>query len=113
MTRYRTSVLTGSGTTAQAAQVWRSTSGWVKLTNLVPGAPLILCGWGTAQFSFTAAGHDHATGAPLGTIDASGVLESLYTVLSPADSLVDLTIAEMTRVRLASPGSAQDRRCFL
>jgi hypothetical protein len=106
-------VTTLSGTTPVVAQVWRSTSGWVKLTNLVPGAPLILCGWGTARFSFTAAGHDNATGAPLGTLDASGVLEARYTVLSPADSLVDLAVSRVARIGLAAPGSARNRRCFL
>jgi hypothetical protein len=98
-------VATLSGTTPVVAQVWRSTGGWVKLTNLVPGAPLILCGWGTARFSFTAAGHDNATAAPLGALDVSGVLEARYTVLSPSDSLVNLSAS--------TPGSARDKRCFL
>jgi len=106
-------VTTLSGTTPIVAQVWRSTSGWVKLTNLVPGAPLILCGWGTARFSFTAAGHDNATGTPLGTVDVTGVLEARFTVLSPADSLVNLAASHAARVALAAPGSARDRRCFL
>lgn len=106
-------VATLSGTTPVVTEVWRSTSGWVKLTNLVPGAPLVLCGWATARFSFTAAGHDNATGAPLGTLDASGALEARYTVLSPADSLVNLAASRMTPIAPAAPGSARDRRCFL
>jgi hypothetical protein len=106
-------VVTVSGTTPIVAQVWRSTSGWVKLTNLVPGAPLILCGWGTARFSFAAVGHDNATGAPLGTLAASGALESRYTVLSPADSLIDLATSRVTGIRLDAPESARNRRCFL
>jgi hypothetical protein len=106
-------VMTVSGTTPIVAQVWRSTSGWVKLTNLVPGAPLILCGWGTARFSFTAAGHDNATGAPIGTLAVSGALEARYTVLSRADSLVDLSASRATGIRLNAPESARNRRCFL
>ena len=106
-------VITLAGTTPTVAQVWRSTSGWVKLTNLVPGAPLVLCGWGTARFSFTAAGHNNATGAPLGTLNASGGFEARYTVLSVADSLVDLATSRVRRIRLNAPESARDRRCFL
>ena len=106
-------VITLTGTTPIVAQVWRSTSGWVKLTNLVPGAPLVLCGWGTARFSFTAVGHDNATAASLGTLDANGAIESRYTVLSAADSLVDLAAARVNRVRLNAPESARNRRCFL
>lgn len=106
-------VITVAGTTPTVAQVWRSTSGWVKLTNLVPGAPLILCGWGTARFSFVAAGHDNATGASLGTLEATGALEARYTVLSPADSLVNLAASPAGRVVLDAPESARDRRCFL
>ncbi len=107
-------VVTVSGTTSRVAEIWRSTSGWVKLTNLVPGAPLILCGWGTARFSFSAVGHDNATGAPLGTLAASGALEARYTVLSPTDSLVDLEVASrMSGVALNAPESAHERRCFL
>ena len=106
-------VITLTGTTPIVAQVWRSTSGWVKLTNLVPGAPLVLCGWGTARFSFTATGHDNATAAPLGTLSASGAMEARYTVLSPSDSLVDLAAARLNRVRLNAPESARNRRCFL
>jgi hypothetical protein len=106
-------VTTVSGTTPTVAQIWRSTSGWVKLTNLVPGAPLILCGWGTARFSFTATGHNQTTGASLGTLDASGALEARYTVLSPADSLVDLRATHGMRIGISAPGSARDRRCFL
>jgi hypothetical protein len=106
-------VTTLSGTTPVVAQVWRSTSGWVKLTNLVAGAPLILCGWGTARFSFTAAGHENATGVPLGTLDATGVLEARYTVMSPVDSLINLSVSRVARIGLAAPGSARDRRCFL
>lgn len=106
-------VITLAGTTPTVAQIWRSTSGWVKLTNLVPGAPLVLCGWGTGRFSFTAAGHNNATGAPLGTLDASGSFEARYTVLSVADSLVDLATSRVHRIRLNAPESARDRRCFL
>lgn len=106
-------VITVSGTTSTVAQVWRSTSGWVKLTNLVPGAPLILCGWGTARFSFRSVGHDNATGAPLGTLEAGGSLEARYTVLSRADSLVDLGASRARGVGLNAPESARDRRCFL
>jgi hypothetical protein len=106
-------VKTLSGATPIMAQVWRSTSGWVKLTNLVPGAPLILCGWGTARFAFTAAGHDNTTGEALGVLEASGLLEARYTVVSPADSLVNLSASQATRIGLAAPGSARDRRCFL
>ena len=106
-------VTTLSGTTPVVAQVWRSTSGWVKLTNLVPGAPLILCGWATARFAFAAAGHDNATGSSLGTLDASGVLEARFTVLSPADSLVSLSAPRLAPIRVAAPGSSRDRRCFL
>jgi hypothetical protein len=106
-------VVAVSGTTPMVAQVWRSTSGWVKLTNLVPGAPLVLCGWGTARFSFTAIGHDNVTGAPLGTLTAGGALEARYTVLSRADSLVELEASRVSGVVLGAPGSAGDRRCFL
>ena len=106
-------VITVSGTTSTVAQVWRSTSGWVKLTNLVPGAPLVLCGWGTARFSFSAVGHDNATGAPLGTLEAGGALEARYTVLSREDSLVNLGTSRATGVVLNAPESAQERRCFL
>lgn len=106
-------IITASGTSSTVAQLWRSTSGWVKLTNLVPGAPLILCGWGTARFSFTAEGHDNATGASLGTLEASGALEARYTVLSPTDSLVNLSAAGLSRVALNAPESARNRRCFL
>jgi hypothetical protein len=106
-------VITVSGTTPTVAQVWRSTAGWVKLTNLVPGAPLVLCGWGTARFSFTAVGNDNASGAPLGTLQASGALEARYTVLSRSDSLVDLGAARASGVVLGAPASARDRRCFL
>jgi len=106
-------LITVSGTTSTVAQVWRSTAGWVKLTNLVPGAPLILCGWGTARFSFTAAGHDNVTGASLGTLEARGVLEARYTVLSPADSLVNLATTGASRIGLNAPQSARNRRCFL
>lgn len=105
-------VLTLSQTTPVVVQVWRSTSGWVKLTNLVPGAPLITCGWGTARFAFAATGHDNATGAVVGTLDAAGAVESLYTVLSPADSLVDLRTARVA-LRPSAPESARGRRCFL
>jgi hypothetical protein len=106
-------VITVSGTTSTVAQVWRSTSGWVKLTNLVPGAPLILCGWGTARFSFAATGHDNATGAALGTLTAHGALEARYTVLSPADSLIDLATSGLGHIGLNAPESARNRRCFL
>lgn len=106
-------VITLAGTTPIVAQIWRSTSGWVKLTNLVPGAPLVLCGWGTARFSFAATGHDNATAAPLGSLSASGAIEARYTVLSPADSLVDLAASRVTRIRLNAPESARNRRCFL
>lgn len=106
-------VITVSGTTPAVAQIWRSTSGWVKLTNVVPGAPLILCGWGTARFVFTAAGHDNATGAPLGTLTASGALEARYTVLSRADSLIELEASRANGPGLSAPGATSDRRCFL
>jgi hypothetical protein len=106
-------VITASGTTSTVAQIWRSTSGWVKLTNVVPGAPLVLCGWGTARFAFTAAGHDNATGAPLGTLVASGALEARYTVLSRADSLIDLEASRVNGLGLSAPGATSDRRCFL
>jgi hypothetical protein len=106
-------VITVSGATPVVAQVWRSTSGWVKLTNLVPGAPLVLCGWGTARFSFAASGHDNATGAPIGTANVSGALEARYTVLSPADSLVGLRASRHGRLRMAAPSGARDRSCFL
>ena len=106
-------VVTVSGTTARVAQVWRSTSGWVKLTNLVPGAPLVLCGWGTARFSFTAIGHENASGAPLGTLEAVGALEARYTVLSRTDSLVDLRASPASGVVLSAPEPASERRCFL
>lgn len=106
-------VITASGTTSTVAQIWRSTSGWVKLTNVVPGAPLILCGWGTAQFTFTATGHDNATGAPLGTLVASGALEARYTVLSRADSLIDLEASRVNGLGLSAPGATSDGRCFL
>jgi hypothetical protein len=106
-------VVTLSGTTPVVAQIWRSISGWVKLTNVVPGAPLILCGWATARFAFTAMGHTNATGEPLGTLEASGVLEARYTVLSPTDSLVNLSASRVGDIGLAAPGSARDRRCFL
>ena len=105
-------VITVSGTTPRVAEVWRSISGWVKLTNLVPGAPLILCGWGTARFSFNAVGHDNTTGASLGALTASGALEARYTVLSRADSLVDLRTS-LTGVVLNAPETARGRRCFL
>jgi hypothetical protein len=105
-------VITVSGTSPVVAQVWRSTSGWVKLTNLVPGAPLILCGWGTARFSFAAAGHNNATGAPIGAASISGAVEARYTVLSPADSLVNLRTSILGRVRPASPSSARGLSCF-
>ena len=106
-------VITVSGASPVVAQVWRSTSGWVKLTNLVPGAPLILCGWGTARFAFAAAGHDNATGAAIGAANVSGALEARYTVLSPADSLVDLRASSLGRLRIAGPSSARGRSCFL
>lgn len=106
-------LITVSGTSSTVAQVWRSTSGWVKLTNIVPGAPLILCGWATARFSFTAAGHDNATGVSLGTLEASGALEARYTVLSFADSLVNLSATGAIRAGLSAPKSARNRRCFL
>lgn len=106
-------VITVSGTSPVVAQLWRSTSGWVKLTNLVPGAPLILCGWGTARFSFAAAGHDNASGAAIGAANVTGAVEARYTVLSPADSLVGLRTSRLGRLRLASPSSARDRSCFL
>lgn len=106
-------VITVSGTTPTVAQIWRSTSGWIKLTNVVPGAPLILCGWGTARFAFTAAGHDNATGAPLGTLVASGALEARYTVLSRADSLLELEASRVTGAGLSAPSATSDRRCFL
>lgn len=106
-------VITATGATSRVAQVWRSTSGWIKLTNLVPGAPLVLCGWGTARFSFSAVGHDNASGAPLGALEASGALEARYTVLSRADSLVDLEASSMRGVTPSAPESARDRRCFL
>ena len=106
-------VITVTGTAPVVAQVWRSTSGWIKLTNLVPGAPLVLCGWGTARFSFTAAGHDNATGGALGTLTASGAIESRFTVLSVADSLVDLGSSRGNRIGLNAPKSARNRRCFL
>jgi hypothetical protein len=106
-------VITVSGASPVVAQVWRSTSGWVKLTNLVPGAPLILCGWGTARFAFAAAGHDNATGSAIGAANVSGALEARYTVLSPADSLVDLRASSLGRLRIAGPSSARGRSCFL
>jgi hypothetical protein len=106
-------VITISGTSPVVAQLWRSTSGWVKLTNLVPGAPLILCGWGTARFSFAAAGHDNASGAAIGAANVTGAVEARYTVLSPADSLVGLRTSRLGRLRLAGPSSARDRSCFL
>jgi hypothetical protein len=106
-------VITVAGTTPNVAQIWRSTSGWVKLTNLVPGAPLVLCGWGTARFSFMAAGHDNASGASLGTLQATGAIETRFTVLSPADSLVDLAAVPVSRIGFTAPESARDRRCFL
>jgi hypothetical protein len=106
-------VNTLAGTASRVAQIWRSTSGWVKLTNLVPGAPLVLCGWGTARFAFTAAGHDNSTGSSLGTLEASGALEARFTVLSPADSLVNLAAGTANRMALDAPNSARDRRCFL
>jgi hypothetical protein len=106
-------VMTLSGATPVVAEIWRSTFGWVKLTNIVPGAPLILCGWATARFAFTAIGHTNATGQPIGTLEASGVLEARYTVLSPTDSLVNLSASRAAGIGLAAPGSARDRRCFL
>jgi hypothetical protein len=106
-------VVTLSGTTPVVTQIWRSTAGWVKLTNVVPGAPLILCGWATARFAFTAVGHTNATGESLGTLEARGVFEARYTVLSPTDSLVNLSASQVARIGLAAPGSARDRRCFL
>jgi hypothetical protein len=106
-------VTTLTGTASRVAQIWRSTSGWVKLTNLVPGGPLVLCGWATARFAFTAAGHDNSTGASLGTLEANGALEARFTVLSPADSLVNLAAVAANTTGLDSPSSARDRRCFL
>ena len=51
------------------------------------------------------------TGAALGTLQASGALEARYTVLSPADSLVDLAATSGAgHIGLNAPESARNRR---
>ena len=72
-------------------QLWRSTSGFVKFTNMVQNGPLAICGWTTAAYEFEAAGTD-MTGpmrdALPGTLRAAGRFETRITVLPPADTLV-------------------------
>jgi hypothetical protein len=91
----------------EVREVWPSTNGWVKLTNVVETGPLALCGWATGRFSFSANGADVATPGqpPLGALTTSGVFAAVFSVLSPADSLIDpATPSVVSRIaRLTAP----------
>ena len=72
-------------------ELWRSTFGFVKLTNVVQNGPLALCGWATGIYEFVATGIDTRDPAhrPLeGNLTASGRFETRFTIVSPGDTLV-------------------------
>ena len=74
---------------SSSEQLWRSTGGYVTLTNIVQIGPLALCGWASGRYHIDATGVDLAdTTTSLGTMTASGVFESRFTVVAPADTLV-------------------------
>jgi hypothetical protein len=104
----------GDLTGNDARQVWRSTGGYVKLTNVVQTGPLAQCGWVSGYYAFDAVGADlsSGSGASLGTLAASGSFESRLTVLSPADTLIDAQApAGASLARAASPTAASGKAC--
>jgi hypothetical protein len=91
-------------------QLWRSTGGYVTLTNVVQIGPLALCGWASGRYAFDAAGVDVAdTTASLGTTHASGAFESRFTVLAPGDTIAGTSIrtpgSQLVHPATLAPGS--------
>jgi hypothetical protein len=90
---------------SSATQLWRSTSGYVTLTNIVQMGPLALCGWVSGRYAFDATGADLAADTALtGTLSASGAFESRFTALSPRDTL-EGTAATSLAARFLRPSS--------
>jgi hypothetical protein len=107
--------LVGIPVQPQLREVWPSSSGWVKLTNVVQTGPLALCGWATGRFLFNATGTDLITpGQPsLGTLTATGAFAAVFTVTSPSDTLIDPVSSTVTSrvARLASPHRSSGSPC--
>lgn len=71
-------------------ELWRSTSGWVKLNPVVQNGPLALCGYVGGSFSMTTQGTSlTAPATDLGVTTVTGTFTTRMTVLAPSDTLTD------------------------
>jgi hypothetical protein len=104
----------GPSTSTTATALWRSTGGYVTLTDVVQMGPLALCGWASGHYSFDAAGVDLTADTALaGTLSASGAFESRFTVVAPADTLAASAATSLTSrfARLAMPARTSGVSC--
>ena len=94
-------------------QLWRSTGGYVTLTNIVQTGPKALCGWVSGRYVFDARGTELGSDTDLGTLRAEGAFESTFTVLAPSDTLVDTAMPTLGAhfVRGATPSAASGKGC--
>lgn len=97
-------------TQSTSAQLWRSTGGYVALTNVVQIGPLALCGWASGRYAFDATGVDLAdTTTSLGTLTASGAFESRFTVLALGDTIAGAAVrasgSDLVHPAALAPGS--------
>ena len=86
-------------------ELWRSTGGYVKLTNVVRTGPLALCSWVSGRYEYPAVGTTMGTGGgtALGTATVSGTFATIFTTMPQADTVEQSRAASGPRLVSSGP----------